>query len=167
MQAPNLEKQLIDIYSVIYTPFWRKPLFYIPVFIIGFLLLGAIIYWLHAILSKKRALTQAQKAQNQIKMLQKTINPDNYQQFYFRLTAILKQYLEGVLGDSYMSKTDQEVVLALEQVDFPLDLRETINRLFAGSQTIKFANSQAAVEQMQNDIQAAMKLIKQTIPEQQ
>ncbi len=167
MQSPNLEQQLIDIYPVIYVPFWRKPIFYIPMIFIALIFLGFFIFWLYRVLSKKRALTPSQKAEKQLKRLESTINPENYQQFYFSLTAILKQYLEGLFGKSYMSKTDQELVLALLEVDFPLDLRETIDRLFAGSQTIKFASQQAAVEQMHNDIKAAMKLIEQTIPEKQ
>ncbi|MEX0672003.1 MAG: hypothetical protein WD068_01475 [Candidatus Babeliales bacterium] len=165
MNQVPLEQQLYDIYPVIYIPLWQQPIVYIPLIFFGLAVVGLLGYGLFWYWQKKDPMPPWQEAQKSLQELSARIDPAQYQQFYFDLTAIIKRYLGVLLGHDYSSKTDQEVVYSLEQVDFPAYLRETMKKLFMGAQTIKFANFQAAIDQMRHDIEAAMKLIQETIPQ--
>ena len=52
----------------------------------------------------------------------------------------------------------------LKRENAPSELVQDIESIFAGSEMIKFANMQAAQEQINNDFERSIALIKRTIP---
>ncbi len=161
----NLEQQLYDIYPVWYTPWWHQPIVYNSALVLGLLIIGGLGYWLLFYFRRKRQLPTSEWAQQRFNTLEEVIDTGDYNGFYKQLTAILKTYFTALYEVDIMSKTDQEVVVFLNGVDFPAHLRDTIDGVLRRALFVKFANAQAAREGMLADLAASRQIIAQTAPQ--
>ena len=86
-------------------------------------------------------------------------------EFYLTVSALLKRYLHERFGYDLIGKTDAEVVDHLQQHHFDEHIIEEVKVLLHGGVVIKFANAQAAQEQIEHDYLRAVAIIQRTIPE--
>ncbi len=160
------ELELFDLYDLWYEPFWHKPWFW-PIVVTVILLLAAlVVYWF----VKKRMKTKQiikepwQEALEQLAILKvhecKSITARK--QFYSNLTYILKRYLIRRYGIALESKTDEEIIVIIQNSEFPVELFATLSTIFNGAQYIKFAHQDAALEQMNYDLEHTISIIKST-----
>ncbi len=163
MNAPSLENQLIDIYPVIYEPFWQKPLFYIPAISLVFTVVAIGGYYFWDYLTRKKV-DPWDQALSELALLAPFIAQKEYHAFYVQLTALIKRYLSNLYHTDIGALTDNEMVDYIKKVDLKPDLRETIIQFFNKVQYIKFADQNAAQEMMNADLVLCQNFIAQTIP---
>ena len=96
---------------------------------------------------------------------QSDISIENGKEFYFTLTSILKKYLQDRYEYKLTHKTDAESIEYLEQNELLPNYLDDVRSIFSGIQIIKFANAQAAQEQMLNDLKISIMLVKKTVEE--
>lgn len=88
-------------------------------------------------------------------------------EFYVTVSVLLKKYFHDRFGYDVVGKTDDEMIHYLrEHYPDPQSI-EDIKALLQGSVIIKFANVQAAQEQIDHDYVRSIGIITRTIPEKQ
>ncbi len=164
------EQELYDIYGLWHVPFWQTLLFKIIVgalfFLTLILLVLAFIRRRHA---RKKELTPWEQALQDLRELREhnIATPEHAQEFYLRLTAILKTYLYMRYQHPVHAKTDHELMHFLYQEKFSPVLLQELQDIFSGMELIKFARGQGASEQIECDMRRSIAFIKKTIPESQ
>jgi len=161
------EKGLYDIYSTWHVPFWQTNWFYL---LIGVFISLIILFIVYLIVKKirfrpKKQLPFWQQALHAIEQLKKEnkITVVQGKEFYAQLTAILKRYIALRFHVDVQGKTDDELIAYLSDKKlFDAKLLQNIKSIFSGSVTIKFANTQAAQEQMERDYRNAIEFVKKT-----
>ncbi len=155
---------LYDIYDVWHVPFWQTTAFFYSMVALGVVgVLLSIWFIIKKMRSKQKVQTPGEKALHQLHALQNSnITVDNGKEFYFALTAIVKKYLEDRYGYKLTHKTDAECVKYLENNQLLPNHLDDLRRIFSGVEIIKFANAQAAYEQMLNDVQRTILLVQST-----
>jgi len=158
------EKGLYDIYTTHHIPFWQTTWFYsCIVTIISLILLFVVYHIIKKIKARKKTQVpfweQSLRAIKQLK-----IDIAQGKQFYAKLTTILKRYITVRYHVNVENKTDDELIAYLADKKL-LDelLLDDLRSIFTGSVTIKFANAQAAQEQMERDYSKAINFINKTI----
>ena len=166
--SPDNLLAMYELYDIWYEPFWHEPWFWYFVGFLGFILLG-IIVWFCFVKKRKTKATVHVPWQEALASL-KAINLDLYSDhlmhkvFYVELTTVLKTYLSKRYQLQLASCTDQEVAKIISKSSFPTHLVGPLERIVNGALVIKFANKDAAVEQMKYDLIRSIDIISQTIP---
>ena len=162
------EQGFYDIYGMWYVPFWQRTWFVWTGAIIAAgiaILLGwYVIKWYRT--RNKQRVPYWQAALNELAAL-KQHNVATVEQgsaFYAQLTALLKQYLQQRYGFDVRSKTDDETIAVLERAQFNPQYLSQLKTILQGGLYIKFANVQAAQQQIEKDLLSAVHFIKTTIP---
>ena len=161
------EQGLYDIYGTWHIPFWQTKIFWaIIIALISFLCFCVVWYCVRRFFWKKHDETFYDKALRELHvlLLTKVINKEDGKLFYFKITAILKTYLDNRYGFTLAGKTDQEVILFLEKSCFPSELLSSARDIFTGCLRIKYADEQAVQDQVARDFHSAELIIKQTCP---
>ena len=83
-------------------------------------------------------------------------------EFYFELTAALREYIEGRFEFPALEMTIEELMPRLEALDIDLDLRMAAQRILAGAEPVKFAAATASEEQMRRDLADARGFVQST-----
>ena len=150
MEQQKLE--LIDIYDIVYEPWWLSVTAKITACIVVFILCVAVCYFIYRKTRKPLVLLYWQKALRDIGVLEKADFSDG-QLFYLRLTEIMKQYLQERYAIHLVDKTDTELLELLKTTEFiPSHVYETMKDLFEGVVFIKFAHQHAVQERMEDAI---------------
>ena len=166
-KTPTLnDKDFYDIYTIWHVPFWQQPWFYwsiITLVTIIVLMLSIFIYKRY-FAKAKAPLTAWQKALAELEYLKHkpVISQEDGKEFYFTLTAILKQYLHERFGYPLQGKTDSEMANYLK--DSELETKYQISDICNGCIVIKFANQQAMATQIQKHLATSIKIVQETIP---
>lgn len=85
--------------------------------------------------------------------------------FYFRLTAVLRRYLEERYGFPAAEMTTEELLPRLRAVDhLPEALLPELESLLAGADAVKFAGAPAAETRMTADLDFVHRLVRETTP---
>lgn len=123
-------------------------------------------FWLYLRKRKKINLPLWIASIEEIELLKKNnvARANQGKQFYSALTNILKKYLHGRYSIDSIGKTDEELISYLNTQNFSIDITQELQEIFSGVTIVKFANVQAAQEQIDRDIQRSIMLIKKTIP---
>lgn len=159
---------LYDIYPLWHVPFWQTIWFYSAVIvIIALLFLVCMLFLYRKFLRRsvpllppwERALQALYKLQQQ-----KYSSEEDGKLCYFKLTDIIKQYVQERFDIPMQGKSDQEALLFLENNNMPL-VYEPFKEIVQGCLYIKFANQQAMQEQIQRHIALAITIVNQTKPE--
>ena len=169
MMKLNEETGLYENYGIWHIPFWQTTTFYIIVGIAISLLFMLLLWFIirkYCIGKGKQNIPTWVVTLRKLEELKKQniATVASGKMFYLATTAILKQYLEQRYGFDLQGKTDTEVINYLKRENAPSELVQDIESIFAGSEMIKFANMQAAQEQINNDFERSIALIKRTIP---
>jgi hypothetical protein len=84
--------------------------------------------------------------------------------FYFRLSAILREYLRGRFGLNAPEMTIEELLPRIRELDLPADLRGTLRSLLRNAEPIKFGGAPAVTRQMEQDLASAVAFVRETDP---
>ncbi len=84
--------------------------------------------------------------------------------FYFRLSAILREYLRGRFGLNAPEMTIEELLPRTRELDLPADLRGTLRSLLRNAEPIKFGGAPAVTRQMEQDLASAVAFVRETDP---
>jgi len=161
------ENELFPIYGLWHKPFWQTMLFHVIIItVLVSIFLIVLYYFLKKYINKRVKKTAWDKAlcdfsELQKLLLKKKISPKD---FYLSLTSILKVYFFNLYGYNLLGKTDDEVILFLEENKFDKDLLLVMRELFNSLQFVKFANASALQENMERDILKCFDIVKKTIP---
>jgi hypothetical protein len=160
----NTQDTFYDIYDYIFVPFWQTKPFIISSIAVAVILLAITAYFIIRWVKKKNAMkkvvTPAEWALEQLRALK----PEQYQkkeefkQFYFTITKIIKSYLKRAYNLDTIEKTDEELIRYLRDKEFHT-LADKLEEVFNSSLLIKFANAQALREQAQKDLLTIISLI--------
>ncbi len=86
------------------------------------------------------------------------------QTFYFRLSAILRQYIDQRYNLSASKMTTEEFVPCVETLDLPLDLKRSLINLCQGTDPIKFAKASVNDLKVDADLRFVEDFVQQTTP---
>jgi hypothetical protein len=154
--------EIKDIYDISYQPFWKETWFILLAIIVCSSLIGVIGYWLY---KKQQEKVEPEYWEIALYHLQK-IKDQNIQDsavVYAAITTIIKQYLQTRYAVSLVALTDDQFIDALESNScFNSSTKETIKELFNDVVLIKFAQQEAAQQQMADAIKKAIALIETT-----
>jgi hypothetical protein len=163
------EQGLYDIYDVWHQPWWQKPFVFLILIIVVLLILLVTIWYLfkrYRLNMFNRKKTPWQQALDDLDVLRRHNKTDvlHGKEFYLRVTEILKHYIQGRYKLDVQGKTDNECIMYLETTDVPRDLVADLRAIFQGSEMIKFANAQAAQDQIEQDFVRSKNMIQRTMP---
>ncbi len=82
--------------------------------------------------------------------------------FYFRLSEILRAYMEGRYGFPALEMTTEELLPRLRDLGLSEPLREGAGRLFRTADPVKFANERAVEARMREDLAFAHRFVGET-----
>ncbi len=86
-------------------------------------------------------------------------------EWYFRLSLILRRYLEDRFQFSALDRTTTELLLEFRRLNFSLDLSTDLRTFFDNSDLVKFAKWTPTEEEIENDLVQVKKIISVTTPE--
>jgi hypothetical protein len=164
-----MEQKLHDIYDVWHVPFWQRAWFFWSVcalaLVVLILIVGIIIKKYR---SRKKMVVVApwDAALQSLSMLQqeKVATIEQGGNLYAAITRILKNYVHQRYGFDIASKTDDELVVYLEQNHFDPLLLSDIREIFEGSVYIKFAHVHVMQERIEKDLERSIAFVKATVP---
>ncbi len=84
--------------------------------------------------------------------------------FYFRLSAIIRQYVHGRFGVGAPEMTTEEFLPHIDRLDIALDFQMALKALCRSSDPVKFAGHPAVEEQMEKDFLFAGSFVEKTKP---
>jgi hypothetical protein len=84
--------------------------------------------------------------------------------FYFRLSAVLRGYIEGRFDVKALEMTTEELLPRIRHLRLPGGLEAELKRFFRNTEPIRFAGYPAVGEQMKTDLLFARRFVKQTAP---
>lgn len=165
----NEKTGLYQDYGLWHVPFWQTYTFIVGLKIFAGILVFLLVVFmctLYLRYRKRKRLPVWQEALQSLEQLvhDNKVNCDHGKEFYLATSAILKQYLHHRFKYDLLGKTDSELVHYLQQKNADKDLIEKMNTILDGSMFIKFANAQAAQEQIDRDYKISIELVKKTIP---
>lgn len=160
----NRETDFYDIFDYYQIPFWQTTYFKVSVILILILIITLVVYLV--LKKRKKAFSPWEWAQHKIKQLslEKCTSKNDYKNFYFDLTLILKQYLNKRYSWDTEDKTDDELIEYLRKKGSKQELQDTLKKMLEGAVWIKFANDDVIKTQAEADLKAALMIIEQTIP---
>lgn len=82
--------------------------------------------------------------------------------FYFRLSAILRAYLDGRFGLEAMEMTTEELVPLLDRLAMERTLKSGVREFLAFSDPVKFADASPAHGRRERDIDFVLELVEKT-----
>jgi len=83
-------------------------------------------------------------------------------EFYFRLSAILRAYIQERYGIAAPEMTTEEFLPQIEKLALSREMQNDLRKLLCSADPIKFAGSMAIQTQMQSDLTYVRLFIKQT-----
>ena len=154
----NQSLEILDIYDISYNPWWLQTWFIYSIIlfcIIAIIVIGYVLY----IKNKKIILLSAQeKALQELANLKK--EKVNHKEFYIRLTALLKQFLQDDYHVDLVGATDAEFLKkVIDNYLFSELIIDYIKTILDGVTLIKFANKAAAQEQIQQALKLSFKIV--------
>jgi len=87
-------------------------------------------------------------------------------EFYFRLSAILRNYISGRFNIDALEMTTEELIPRISEIGLSHEVHQEVKTFFYTSDPIKFADSSADSDKMQEDLMFIRSLVKKTTPEQ-
>ena len=152
-----------EIYGYYYSSLWESMWFKILIISLVICVLGVLFFWLWWNKKNKKlapwdwALAELSKFS-----IKKFSNQEEYKDFYFALTSIVKSYLSKRYGWSVESKTDSELIKWLEKQKFDREIIDMLSKIAEGASWIKFANADVLRSQAEADLQSVLTMVNRT-----
>lgn len=170
--TPPPEPHLTDIHDIkpperpIPRPYW---LYYTAATALVLFLIAAIVLILRRWKRKKTApavpqLPPDQQALKDMEALRDVAQLDG-RTFYFRLSAIVREYLRGRFGLNAPEMTLEELLPRIKDLNLPPDLAGDLRAFFRNAEPVKFAGASAVEKQMEADVAFAMAFVRKTTSE--
>jgi hypothetical protein len=155
---------LIDIYGIIYQPWWRSKEFYVTIVALVCSFCVFSVYYLYRKGFFKKKLSFDKQALYDLAMLLKQENgtTDQIKDAYFHLTMILKTYLAQRYQILLYDKSDTELMVMI-QSKISSDQAAVLSDFWQRAFAVKFALAHAAKADLLRDIAAVQTLIKDTM----
>jgi hypothetical protein len=145
-----------------HVPLWQRPWFLPTVLGVTLLIAAAIGWYLYYRRQQLKQIPIWQYTLEQLALLdQMAQRADQGEQFYVRVTTLLKFFLSDYFKQNIASFTDQQVVDYSVHTDLPELHKQIISRIFTGGQMVKFAKAASLVQQMQQDLAQACFLVQE------
>jgi hypothetical protein len=156
-----------EIYEYYYQPLWTTKPFKISILIIALTLLVTVIFFTVRYFIKKKQLAALFPWEWALVKLQKLLpqncsTKNDFKKFYFELTFIIKNYLQKRYDWNTLDKTDQELIIYLENKNFDKPLLNNLKQMMEGAMEIKFANEYALKTQAETDLKLAYEIVEKT-----
>lgn len=154
----------LGIYQFYYEPYWHSFWFKFSVSLLIFLVVIVIAFIVYKLVIRPKILKAHEWALLQISKLNldKLESREDFKNFYFSITSIMKNYLKRSFGWDLEHKTDEEIISFIGQTHLKKSLQEDLKQFFGGAQIIKFANEDALLGQAKNDLEKACHFIEAT-----
>jgi Domain of unknown function (DUF4381) len=168
----NEKTGLYENYGLWHVPIWQTEQFKLAMKVSAIIILLMIVLFCvrkYVQYRKRKKLSlwdQALADLNQLKQEHK-VDVLYGKEFYVTVSALLKKYFYDRFGYDVIGKTDDEMIRYLQEHYPDVQSIEDIKALLQGSVIIKFANVQAAQEQIDHDYVRSIAIITRTIPEKQ
>lgn len=167
MQAPI---ETFDVYEYVYKPFWQSTSFKVTAGIFLFIFLTLFSYLIYRYIQHRRGIRRRldpwEWAFEEIDRLNPAAarGKDDFKRIYFDLTRVLKLYVGMRYGWQVADKTDQELVLFLQEEGWDSQLTESLTTLLESAVKVRFANEAGLKAQIDHDIEIMRAIIHRTIP---
>jgi hypothetical protein len=79
--------------------------------------------------------------------------------FYFRLSAILRNYLEGRYAFAAAEMTTEELLPAVDRLGWPMEMNRATRAFCNATDPIKFADAPAPMDRMASDLAYVRQLV--------
>ena len=89
---------------------------------------------------------------------------EDHRLFYFRLSAILRGYIEARQGINALEMTSEEFLPEIEKLDIDPQCRQSLKLLIRSTEPIKFAGLPADNAQMERDLAFVKDYVRQMTP---
>ena len=86
------------------------------------------------------------------------------QEFYFRMSNIIKKYFQKRYSFKALEDTSTEILYEFQKKEIPIDQLKTIEEFFDSTDFVKFANISPAPIEIQKDLKTAFKVVDITKP---
>lgn len=165
----NEKTGLYENYGMWHVPFWQTNTFQIMMEVIGcIVLLGLLIYVviMYVRYKKRKKLSAWEQALADLRALkvEQKVRAEHAKEFYVIVSEVIKRYLAARFEYDVVGKTDAEVVSYLQEIHADQVIIDDIKAIVHGAEVIKFANAQAAQEQINTDYDRITSIITRTIP---
>lgn len=166
----NEKTGLYENYGLWHVPFWQRDTFKMGLYIgAGFILfcLIALAIKKYVDYRKRKKLPLWDTALIQLTQLKKDhkVAAEHGKEFYAIVSSLIKSYFHDRFAYNIIGKTDDEVIQYLTNNHPDQAIVEDIKTVLQGGVIIKFANAQAAQEQIENDYIRVVGIIQKTIPQ--
>ena len=166
----NEKTGLYENYGLWHVPFWQTSEFKMAIYIcLGLfaLCIVAVIIKKYCAYRRRKKLPLWDQALFELAQLKKSNKIDilHGKEFYTTTCSVLKKYFHDRFGYDVIGKTDDEVIEYLKNHHHDEQMLEDAKSVLQGAVIIKFANAQAAQEQIEGDYLRAVAIIRRTIPE--
>ena len=157
-----------DIYGYYFVPFYRETWFFVFVSMFIFSLLIVAAWFLWKWWSKrqdiKKTLSPWEWAFEELNKLSisQCESREDFRNFYFLLTDLVKEYLHRCYGWKLDDKTDDEFVAYLEDHDFSFDLVRDLRKILKNALFVKYAGQDALRSQAEEAIDLIVNLVEKT-----
>ena len=84
--------------------------------------------------------------------------------FYFRLSAVLRRYLEERYGLSAPGMTIEELLPEMDRLPIDRSRRASLKHLLSDAEPVKYAGGAASVDRMERDLRLARDFVRETVP---
>jgi hypothetical protein len=166
----NEKTGLYENYGLWHVPFWQTDKFKMAVQIclcLALLTVLALLVRKYLAYRRRKKLPIWDQVLLELTQLKKDnkVNVAHGKEFYLTVSAVLKHYFHERFSYDLLGKTDAEAIDYLKKQHFDEHIVAELKALLQGSEIIKFANAQAAQEQIEHDYLRAVTIIQRTIPE--
>ncbi len=132
-------------------------------------MLAAILYWFRHRKRRVKAMTVPSLPPHEAALLalSELSDVENMEgkSFYFRISAIVRHYLEGRFGINAPEMTTEELLPCIDRLEMDRELCRPLKHLFQSADPVKFAGAFAVAKNMQQHLLFAIKLVKETAQE--
>lgn len=84
--------------------------------------------------------------------------------FYYRLSAVLRRYLDARFSIPAPEMTTEELLPALDHPEIGRDLAADLRRLFLEAAPVTYAGLPASIDRMRQDLDSAREAVRRTAP---
>ena len=156
--------QLIDIYDIVYEPFWNQKWFSFIIVVSIFSLIIMLIYFLYKKYIKRATFVDcaliAVSGLNNLKNI-KIVSKQDGKDCYFSLSLIIKKYLASRYDVIFTQLTDKEIVKHAE-LYMTDDNIYMLQQILQGMTFVKFEHEVAMNDKIEKDIQLIQNFIQNT-----
>jgi hypothetical protein len=165
----NEKTGLYENYGMWHVPFWQTSTFKIIMEVVGCVAVLVLLVYLvrmYIRYKKRKKLPAWEQALTDLRVLkiEQKVHPAQGKEFYAAVSEVIKRYLAARFAYDVLGKTDAEVVNYLQEIQADESIVNDIKAIVQGAEIIKFANAQAAQEQINTDYDRITSIITRTIP---